>query len=105
MSRIMVSTFSRVDYSADQPINSVVDNPAWSAKNRGKMFFFLSPRSRLRIWSRETGSAYPFRASTLILHSQADSVWCCLPTESLQLSTTASIYLYETVNRHRVSPE
>ena len=31
------------------------------------------PRSRLRIWSRELGSAVPSRASPLILHTQAES--------------------------------
>ena len=31
------------------------------------------PRSRLRIWSRETGSAVPSRLSLLILHTQAES--------------------------------
>ena len=31
------------------------------------------PCSRLRIWSRETGSAVPFRVSQLILHTQAES--------------------------------
>ena len=31
------------------------------------------PRSRLRIWPRETGSAVPSRVSLLILHFQAES--------------------------------
>ena len=35
---------------------------------------FLCPRcSRLRIWSRETGSAVPSRVSFLVLHTQAES--------------------------------
>ena len=34
---------------------------------------FPRPRSRLRIWSRETGSAVPSRVSPLILHAQAES--------------------------------
>ena len=34
---------------------------------------FPRPRSRVRIWSRETGSAVPSRVSLLILHSQAAS--------------------------------
>ena len=33
---------------------------------------FPCPRSRLRIWSHEAGSAVPFRASPLILHTQAE---------------------------------
>ena len=35
---------------------------------------FFCPRSRLRIWSRETGSAVPSRVSLLILRTQAESV-------------------------------
>ena len=34
---------------------------------------FPCPRSRHRIWSRETGSAVPSRVSPLILHAQAES--------------------------------
>ena len=37
---------------------------SWSAE-RGKLIFYC-PRSRLRIWSRETGSAVPSRVSLLI---------------------------------------
>ena len=44
---------------------------SWSAE-QGKLFFPY-PRSRLRIWSRETGSAAPSRVSLLILHTQAES--------------------------------
>ena len=35
--------------------------------------FFLSPRSGLRIWSRETGSAVPYRVRPIILYTQAES--------------------------------
>ena len=41
-----------------------VANPARGQLNR--KFFFPYPRSRLRIWSRETGSAVPSRVSLLI---------------------------------------
>ena len=34
---------------------------------------FPCPRARLKIWSRETGSAIPSRASLLILHTEAES--------------------------------
>ena len=37
---------------------------------------FSCPRSRLRIWSRETSSAFPSRVSLPNLHTQAKS-WCC----------------------------
>ena len=38
----------------------------------GKLFF-TCPRSRLRIWSGEMGSAIPSRVSLLILHAKAES--------------------------------
>ena len=41
---------------------------SWTGK-----LFFPCPRSRLRIWSRETGLAVPSRVSLLILHTQAES--------------------------------
>ena len=43
----------------------------WSAE-QGKLIF-PCPRSRLRIWSRETGSAVPSRVSLPILYTQAES--------------------------------
>ena len=55
--------------SIDQP--GKVANPAGGQLNREMIF--PCPRSRLRIWSRETGSAVPPRASLLILHTQAES--------------------------------
>ena len=56
--------------SLDHP--GMVANPALGQLNREKCFYpcFCS---RLRIWSRETGSAVPSRASLLILHAQAES--------------------------------
>ena len=48
-----------------------VANPARGQLNRGK-YFFPCPRSRQKIWSRETGSAVPSRVSLLILHHQTD---------------------------------
>ena len=47
----------------DQP--GKVANPARGQLNREK-YFFPCPRSRLRIWSRETGSAVPSRDNLLI---------------------------------------
>ena len=49
--------------SMDQP--SKVANPASGPAKQGKLIFPCL-RSRLRIWSRETGSAVPSRASLLI---------------------------------------
>ena len=45
---------------------------SWSQLNREKIIF-PCPRSRLRIWSRETGSAVPSRVALLLLHTQAES--------------------------------
>ena len=45
---------------------------SWSVKQG--MLFFHCPRSRLTIWSRETGSAIPSRASPLNPHSKAQSI-------------------------------
>ena len=47
----------------DQP--GKVDNPARGQLNRENQYF-PCPRSRLRIWSRETGSAVPSSVSLLI---------------------------------------
>ena len=47
----------------DQP--GKVANPARGQLNREKLAF-PCPRTRLRIWSRETGSAVPSRSSLLI---------------------------------------
>ena len=44
---------------------------SWSAE-QGKRNF-PCPRSRLRVWSRELGSAVPSRVYLLILHIQAES--------------------------------
>ena len=54
--------------SMDQP--GIVANPARGQLNRKNEF--PCPRSRLRIWSRET-QAVPSRITPLILHTQAES--------------------------------
>ena len=48
----------------DQP--GKVASPARGQLNREKEYFPVCPRSCLRIWSRETGSAVPSRVSLLI---------------------------------------
>ena len=47
-----------------------VTNPARGQLNREDVFF-LVPRSRLRIWSRETSSVVPSCVSLLFLHAEA----------------------------------
>ena len=56
----MVITYSK---GKDQP--GKVANPARGQLNRAN-YLFSCPRSRLRIWSRETGSVVPSRVSPLI---------------------------------------
>ena len=48
-----------------------VANPARGQLSR-KTVFFSCPRSRRRVWSRETGLTVPSRVSPLILHTQAE---------------------------------
>ena len=65
---------------------------------------FPCPCSRLRIWSRETGSAVPSRVSLLISILRLNLVLTYeIPSEFR--SAAASIYLFKTAIRHRVSPE
>ena len=54
----------------DQP--GKVVSPARGQLNREECIFSC-PRSRLRIWSRETGSAVPLCVSLLILYIQAET--------------------------------
>ncbi|CAM9105550.1 unnamed protein product [Ascophyllum nodosum] len=57
----------------DQP--GYVANPARSQLNRENSYFSC-PRSCLRIWSREKGSAVTSRVSLLFLHTQDESDTC-----------------------------
>ena len=73
--------------SKDQPGKAA--NPARGQLNR---YISLSlPCSRLRIWSRETGSAVPSRVSLLIAILRLNIV---LTTGFLPSSAAASIYLF-----------
>ena len=57
-------------------IKQSIDQPGRVAnlvRDQLKREHFPCPRSRLKIWSRETGSAVPSRVSLLILHTQAES--------------------------------
>ena len=56
---VITITYSK---SMDQP--GEVANPARGQLNKEKIIF-LCPRSRLKTWSRETGSAVPSRISLL----------------------------------------
>ena len=61
----------------------------------------LCPRSRLRIWFRETGLAIPSRVSLLILHTQAESG--AYSRDSSRCPQRRP-YIFTTTH-HRVSPE
>ena len=54
------------------PLDQGCQSCSWSAAEQGKRII-RCPRSRLRIWSRETGSAVPSRVSLLIPILQAES--------------------------------
>ena len=62
---------------------------------------FSCLRSRLTIWSRETGVAVPSHVSLLILHSQAESGTF---SRGSSLFPRLRLFIY-TAMRHRVSPE
>ena len=53
-------------YSKSMDQSGKVANPARGQLNRGNEYFPVRVRSRLRIWSRETGSTVPSRVSLLI---------------------------------------
>ena len=55
----------------DQP--GKVTSSSRGQPNRENIYIFPCPRTRLRIWSREKGSAVPSRVSLLILYTQAGS--------------------------------
>ena len=62
----------------------------------------MCPRSRLRTWFRETGSAVPSRASLLISILRLNVVF----THEIPPDFRGGVhYLFETAIRHRVSPE
>ena len=80
--------------SMDQPGKAA--NPPHGQLNRRKIIF-PCPRSRLRIWSRETGSAVPSRVSLLISILRINLIWCLL-TGFLPSSAAVSIYLFKPPN-------
>ena len=78
-----------------------IANPARGQLNMGNRYFPVCPHSRLKIWSRETGSAASSRVSLLILHTQAESGAYSRDSSSFP---RRCLFIY-TANRHRVSPE
>ena len=72
----------------DQP--GEVANPARGQLNRENKYSPV-PVTRVRIWSRETGSAVPSRISLLILHTQAECdsiIWSFITFSRVQYGST-----------------
>ena len=67
--------------------------------------YIYSPRSRLRIWSREPRSAVPPRAGSLFLRIQDVSSGPYSRADLLPLAFLEVSIYYNTVNRHWPSPE
>ena len=65
-----------ITYSKSMDLPGKVANPARGQLNR-KNYIFPCPRSRLRIWSCETGSAVPSRVSLLISILRLNLVLTC----------------------------
>ena len=79
-----------------------VANPARGQLNREKKWIFPSPRSRLKISSRETSSAVPFRVSLPISVLRLNLVL----TYGIPPEFRGGVYLlFKTAIRHRFSPE
>ena len=68
----------------------------------GENEYFPGPRSSLKIWPHETGSAVPSRVSLLISIHRLNMV---LPHGIPPSSAAAFIHLFKTAIRHRVSSE
>ena len=75
-----------------------VANPARGQLAEQGKIFFLYPRSRLRIWSRETGSGVPSRVSLLISILRLNLVL----TYGIHLEFRGGVHLFF-LNRHTPS--
>ena len=62
----------------DTTLHQSIEQPVMAASSARGHLDFPCPRTRLRIWSRGTGSAVPSRVSPLSLHTQAESDWLVL---------------------------
>ena len=89
-------------YSKGKDQLGKVANPARGQLNRETQYFPVRVRSRLRIWSRETGSVV--RPALACSSPYSGGIWCLL-TGFLPSSAAAFIFLFKTAIRHRVSPE
>ena len=76
-----------------------VENPVYGQLNRRKI---PCPRSRLRIWFRETGLAVPSLVSLLILYTNAGSGAYSRYSSRIPRRRP---YTFASTTHHRVSPE
>ena len=88
------------DFRTSRCAGYLLDHSGDEAAEQGKPILPCA-RSRLRIWSRETGSAVPSRVSLLIFHTQAESG---AYSEYSSRFTRRRPFTYTAI-RHRVSPE
>ena len=92
----MVITYSRVWINRGKVANST--RGQLNRENK----YFLCLRSRLRFWSRETGSVVPSRVSLLISIFRLNLVL----TYGIPPDFRGGVHLFiKTAIRHRVSPE
>ena len=74
-----------------------VANPARESAEQGKLIVSCS-RSRLKSWSRETGSAVPFRVSLLtILNAQVEPGACSRVNQMTQYGVHCRDHLFDSV--------
>ena len=85
-------------YSKSMDHAGKVANPARGQLEQGKLIVPY-PRSRLKIWSRETGSAVPSRVSLLISILRLNLVL------TYEIPPKFRGGIFKTAIRHRVSPE
>ena len=104
----MYHVWSALSPEHDQP--GMVANPARGQLNEENIFPPVCPRSRLLIWSHETGSAVPSRLSSFILHITCIMLNLVLPHQKIPPAFRERRYPHyynynNTINHHRPSPE
>ena len=75
---------------------------SWSTDQGKLLIAYLC--SRLRIWSRETGSDVPSRASQLYTHTEPESM-VRVPTGFLPFSPASCQFIQHNAISHRANPE
>ena len=65
---------------------------SWSAEQEKR--YFPCPSSRLKVWSRGTGSAVPPRASPLILRTRTESDWLMVLTHGIDPAFRDGVHIF-----------